>query len=144
MIRKTLNYIRREELEDANVCDIVIEIKSRGNKPILILGSYREWAKLKISNQPNSKSIKEQINRFKVTMKLWETLSAENKDLLIMTENNIDSSTNSNFNKLYNIKVLSDILTDSMREFNISQCNKNFTRITSHQSPSCIDKIYTN
>ena len=26
MIRKTLNYIRREELEDANVCDIVIEI----------------------------------------------------------------------------------------------------------------------
>ena len=39
-------------------------------------------------------------------MKLWETLSAENKDLLIMTDDNIDSSTNSNFNKRYNIKVL--------------------------------------
>ena len=58
-------------------------------------------------------------------MKLWETLSAENKDLLIMTDDNIDSSTNSNFNKRYNIKVLSDILTDSMRDLNISQCNKN-------------------
>ena len=75
MIRKTLNYIRRTELEDANVSDIVREFKSRGNKPILILGQYREWVKLKISNQPNSKSIKEQINRFKVTETLGNTIS---------------------------------------------------------------------
>ena len=42
MIKKNLNYVRRLELEDSNVCDIVIELKSKGNKPIIIVGSYRE------------------------------------------------------------------------------------------------------
>ena len=31
-----------------------------------------------------------------------------------------------------------------MTSLNITQCNKNYTRITNHQAPSCIDKIYTN
>ena len=139
-----MNYIRQQELEDNNICDIVLELKSKGNKPILILGSYREWQKPKFCNQPNSKSIKNQLNRFKVTMKLWETLVAEDKDLIIMTDDNIDSSPNSNYNKRYNIKVLSELLFDTMTSLNITQCNKNYTRITNHQAPSCIDKIYTN
>ena len=94
MVNKNLNYIRRHELEDTNICDIVIEIKSKGNKPIIILGSYREWQKPKPGNQPNSKTLKNQLQRFTVTMKLWETLSAENKDLIILTDDNIDSSPN--------------------------------------------------
>ena len=80
MIKKGLEYLRRQELEDSNICDIVIEIKSKGNRPIIIVGSYREWQKLKISNQTHSNRVREQISRFKVTMNLWDTLSAENKD----------------------------------------------------------------
>ena len=117
---------------------------SRGNKPILILGSYREWQKPKVCNQPNSKHIKQQTNRLNITMRLWETLIAENKDLLILTDDNIDSSPHSSHNRRYNINQLYNILKNTMNQLNIVQCNNKFTRIISHQSPSCIDKLYTN
>ena len=113
LINKNLNYTRRYELEDENICDIVLEITSKGNNPVLILGSYREWQKPKICNQPNSKSAKCQLNRFRITMKLWETLAAENKNLIILTDDNIDSSPQSIFNRRYNIKLLSDLLSDT-------------------------------
>ena len=74
-------------------------------------------------------------------MQLWETLCQENKDLLIMADDNIDSSLNSNHNKRNKIKMSYDLLSNTMNKLNIFQCNKNMTRITSHQAPSCIDKI---
>ena len=77
-------------------------------------------------------------------MQLWENLCSENKDLLILMDDNIDSSPNSNHNKCHNIKSLFDILSDAMNRLNIIQCNKKMTRITNHQAPSCIDKIYSN
>ena len=77
-------------------------------------------------------------------MKLWKTLAAENKNLIILTDDNIDSSPQSIFNRRYNIKLLSDLLSDTMYNLNIHQCNNSYTRITSHQPPSCIDKIYSN
>jgi len=50
LINKKINYKRRDELEDSNICDIVLEINPRGSKPILVLWSYREWQKLNICN----------------------------------------------------------------------------------------------
>ena len=67
-----------------------------------------------------------------------------NNDLIILTDDNIDSSSQPSFNKKIDIKHLSDILNDSMQVLNITQCNNNYTRITSHQPPSCIDKIFSN
>ena len=40
--------------------------------------------------------------------------------------------------------MLYNILNDHLNENSIAQLNKDFTRITSHQQPSCLDKIYTN
>ena len=144
LINKNIGYKRRMDLENKNICDIVIEINSKGNKNILLVGSYREWQKPKMCNIQNSKSLKSQVNRFNITMQLWENLCSENKDLIILSDDNIDSSLNSNHNKRHNIKSLFDILSDAMNRLNIIQCNKKMTRITNHQAPSCIDKIYSN
>ena len=79
-----------------------------------MVGSYREWQKPKVCNIQNSKSLKSQVNRFNITMQLWENLCSENKDLIILTYDNIDSSRNSNYNKCHNIKSLFDILSDDV------------------------------
>ena len=57
LINKNIGYKRRWDLENKQVCDIVLEINSKGNKNILLVGSYREWQKPKSSNILNSKSV---------------------------------------------------------------------------------------
>ena len=61
-----------------------------------------------------------------------------------MVDYNIDSSLNSNHNKCYHLKILYELLINTLNKSNIIQCNTNITRITSHQAPSCIDRIYSN
>ena len=43
MVRKNINYSRRYELGDNVTCNIVIEVKVRGNRNINVIGGYRQW-----------------------------------------------------------------------------------------------------
>jgi len=70
MIKKGIKYIRRLDLECNNVCDIVIEINPKSAKPILVIGSCREWQQHKKLNIQNSRSQGNQLNRLKITMSL--------------------------------------------------------------------------
>ena len=67
----------------------------------------------------------------------------ENKDVIVLMDDNIDSSI-SNFNNRYKVDKLMGMLDDHLNKFNLSQCNFDYTRVVSHQQPSCIDHIYSN
>ena len=68
----------------------------------------------------------------------------EDKEVIVLTDDNIDSSENNRHNSKYNIQMLYNILNDHLNENSIKQLNRDFTRITSHQQPACLNKIYTN
>ena len=68
----------------------------------------------------------------------------ENKDVIVCIDDNVDSSSNNRHNRRYNITNLYNLLQDFINKYSITQCNHSYTRVTSHQQPSCIDKIYTN
>ena len=68
----------------------------------------------------------------------------EGKDVIVCMDDNIDSSINNKHNKKYNISNLYNMLMEHINKYSISQCNNEYTRIVSHQQPSCIDKIYCN
>ena len=69
---------------------------------------------------------------------------SEDKDVIVCIDDNIDSSDNSKHSSRHNISNLHNLLIDHLNNFSISQMNHDFTRVTSHQNPSIINKIYTN
>ena len=82
MINEKLNYKRRIDLESEETCNIWIEVII-DRKKVLILGGYRTWSALKIQNIPNSRSIKNQLKRFKITLHNWEKAMGEDKEVII-------------------------------------------------------------
>ena len=143
LIKKSLNYKRRYEYESNEVCNIWVEIFLNKGKSLMLMGGYRTWSSLKAQNIINSNSNKNQLKRFKITLDNWARALSEDKDTIVCIDDNIDSS-DGRHNKKYNIHNLHNLLTDHLNTYSIAQCNNEYTRITSHQHPSTIDKIYTN
>ena len=99
---------------------------------------------MKSQNISNSRSNKAQVERFSITLNNWSKAMSENKDVIVCMDDNIDSSNNNRHKHKYNIQNLQNMLSDHLNKFSISQCNHEYTRVVSHQQPSCIDKIYCN
>ena len=144
LIKSSLNYKRRYDLEDKNTCEIWVEITIGKSNKILLMGGYRTWSALKCQNIENSRSNKAQLDRFNITLKNWGKAMDECKDVIVCMDDNVDSSCNNRHNRRYDITNIYNILQDFINKYSITQCNHNYTRVTSHQQPSCIDKIYTN
>ena len=99
-------------MEDKNTCNIWLEISlGKGNKLLLMWG-YRTWSALKCQNIVNSRSNGAQLERFEITLKNWLLAMEENKDVIVCTDDNIDSSNNNRHNNRYNILNLYNILQD--------------------------------
>ena len=136
LIRSNINYKRRYDLEDKNTCNIWLEISLGKENRLLLMGGYRTWSALKCQNIVNSRSNGDQLERFKITLKNWALAMEENKDVIVCTDDNIDSSNNNRHNNRYNILNLYNILQDHLNKNSITQCNNSYTRVTSHQQPS--------
>ena len=78
------------------------------------MGGYRTWSSLKIKNLPNSRSNKNQLERFKITLDNWSKAMNESKDVIVCIDDNIDSSVNSRHNSKYNMTNLQGILNDHL------------------------------
>ena len=145
LVRKGLNYKRRFDLENNITCNIWIELSLGTNKSLMIMGGYRQWTlpkSLDIENNKN-KNIK-QCKRFKITLDNWEKCLAENKDCIIMTDDNIDSSIEANHNKIYKIKNLEQMLLEHIDKHGIVTHNHKFTRFERHVKPSTLGHVYSN
>ena len=99
MINKNLNYKRRLDLESPDTCNIWLEIYLSKGHNLLLMGGYRTWSSLKVQNIPNSNSNKNQLKRFQITLDNWGKAMYEDKDVIVCTDDNIDSSEFNRHNK---------------------------------------------
>ena len=107
LIKDDIIYNRRYKLEDDITSTIWIEVKLPKNKPILISSIYRKRSLPNILNINNSNNNTNQLNRWQKVMDKWEIANKENKEKIIMTDDNMDHN-NINFNNMYkisNIKI---------------------------------------
>ena len=145
LIRKGINYKRRLDLENENLCNIWIEISLGTSRSLLIMGGYRQWSLLKSLDVNNKKDkVTKQLIRYKLTLELWKKALSEKKDVVVLTDDNIDSAVNASHNKIYNIKNIEKIHNEHLEENNLVTHNNKFTWFQSHCKPSVIDHIYSN
>ena len=144
IINKNISYKRRYDLEDESTCTIWVQVNIPKRKAILIMGGYRQWQQLKIYDNNNTKTPKKQLERLNLIIQKWEIALKEKKDTLVLMDDNIDTNVNNRHNKTYNILQLNEVMQEHIINNNLTIHNNKFTRIASHQPPSCIDHIYSN
>ena len=123
LIRDTIKYNRHTELEDTLNCDIWLQVALGNKKESLICGSYRQWSLFKEMGVTNSNSIKKQEERYKKSIEKWQKAIDEGREVIYLTDDNIDSNCDSDINKIYKIQTLVNILHDHMTSNNIVQHN---------------------
>ena len=100
LIDARLQYTRRYDLESKFDCCIWVELKLKGQKNILIQGGYRQWQiPREYDKDQSSKSIKSQLSRYKSIVNNFEKALKENKDIIIMMDDNLDDYDNKIYNK---------------------------------------------
>ena len=143
--KKQLAYKRREDLEDYDTCTIWIKIIIQRTKKVLLMGGYRQWNLPKTMDPDNNtNSGIQQMNRLQKILAKWALAMNENKDVVVMMDDNIDSDINSTHNKIYKIKNLYDLWQSHLIDFNIHQHNNLYTWFHRTQKPSTIDHIFSN
>ena len=107
------------------------------------MGGYRQWAYPKIYGQPKSKTPKNQFLRWNLIIQKWTKAISENRDTIVMMDDNIDTNVNSNHSKDYRIKDLYNLLLTHINTHNITIHNSQFTRYMIKNAPSIIDHIFS-
>ena len=145
MIKKGLQYKRRFDLENEIVCNIWIEMNLGTGKSLLLMGGYRQWSLPKCMDfyNKNDSDLK-QGHRFEITLENWSKCISEGKDIVVLTDDNVDTSTNASHNKKYKIRHIEKLLNDHINKHGIVLHNKQLTRFESHSQPSILDHIYSN
>ena len=65
----------------------------------MISSIYCQWSLPKTLNIQNSNNIHNQTERWESVLKKWEIANEENKEIIVMTDDNMDHD-NHNFNKI--------------------------------------------
>ena len=73
----------------------------------------------------------------------WENAINEKKEVIILTDNNMDHE-NDNYNNNYKIITIRERMTQFLSENNITTHNKDPTFYINQTPTSCIDLIYSN
>ena len=126
LIKDDIIYNRRYDLEDDITSTIWIEVKLPKNKPILISSIYCQWSLPKSLNIPNSNNIFNQTSRWQSVLNKWQQAHKENKEIIIMTDDNMDHN-NHNFNNNYEITNIKDITNNLLTNNNYTTHNETNT-----------------
>ena len=110
-VKKQISYKRRYDLEDIDTSNIWIELAINKSKNCMVMGGYRQWRLLLQMDKDNDKDLnKKQLMRFQKTLEKWKIAIDENKDVIVITDDNLDSNENAEQNKLYKVRNLQDLL----------------------------------
>ena len=144
LINKNIMYKRRGDLEANDTSTIWVEIKLPQHKPFLVMGGYRQWRTPAKMGIKNSVSTKNQIRRYRSILENWTRASLEGKDIIIMMDDNVDTLPNTEHNKKFKVSSIYNMHQEHLHSTNFCQHNHKPTRYVSHQTPTCIDHIYSN
>ena len=140
--KKGTQYKRCFDLENNKTCIIWIEVKLENKKSILLMGGYRQWKSTKYFDDKESGSDLKQLNRLKLIIESWEKALKEKKHVVVLMDDNLDSSQNSLHNKIYKLKDLYEIWQQHLDKHNITQHNFKYTHFRPNTKQKCIDHSY--
>ena len=103
LINKDIHYKRRKDLENEHNCSIWIEVETDERRTFLVAGFYRQWTIPKTLRKTNQYTPSQ---RLKFLMDGFKKASKENKDIISLSDTNIDTSPNAGSgHRYYSTKV---------------------------------------
>lgn len=144
LIKDDINYTRRHDLENSDTCTVWVEIHTPNKKSFLVMGGYRQWQLPRTHPQHrDSGTVSQQYKRFQLILTQWALALRENKNTIVMMDDNIDTIT-SQHNARYNIQTLKNAYFRHTQSHNLVIHNNAPTRHMRGVKPSCIDHITSN
>ena len=143
LIKNTIAYKRRKDLENDYVSSVWVQVIISKRVSILISSYYRQWSLPKELNFESSNSIQNQTDRYQLFTNQVTKATKEGKDILILTDENIDSLQDKNksgFCKNIQLKAIRD---QSIIENSLTYHNNKAT-FNRRGVKSCIDYIISN
>merc|ERR1712240_272533 len=143
LIKQGIPYKRRKDLENDYIASIWVQIKINSKVSTLISSFYRQWSlpqELKINN---SNSPASQKDRYSIFTNQISRASKEGRDIVILTDENIDSlqdKSSTGYCKNIQLKTLCD---NSIIENSLTYHNNKAT-FCRKWVKSCIDYIISN
>ena len=143
LIKKGITYKRRRDLENEYVASVWVQIILSKRASTLISSYYRQWSLPKELKMGDSNSIKSQIYRYNLFISQISKATKEGRDLVILTDENIDSlqeKCSTGYSKNIQLKSIREqsMIDNSLTYHNnrASFCRKGVK--------SCIDYIISN
>ena len=144
-IRKTLTYSRMCHYENDLNSFIWIKITLKNSKkPIYFGGGYRQFTLPCEMGVDDSRSVKNQMNRFSSILDSWSAVLQNKCHTIVSMDSNIDFYPLSKHHDNYLDKKLYDIFQEFIFDNNLKVHNNQFTRYASNSDPSLIDQIISN
>ena len=124
-----------------NIPEIWVKVSTRGRKPIVVGGVYREFHHL-LQPPPNtSDDWGQQITRWKKTLENWKK-AAKNTKCVVFGDCNIDYKKWNDPN--YRLKKLVDLTKTEIEPQGFCQLIEEYTRFWPGQTSSTVDHLWTN
>ena len=143
LIKNTIAYKRRYDLENDYISSVWLQIIISKKVSTFISSYYRQWSLPKELNAEFSNSTQNQIERYQIFTNQVSKASKEGRDILILTDENIDSLQDKNksgFCKNIHLKTIRD---HSIIENSLTYHNNKAT-FNRRGVKSCIDYIISN
>merc|ERR1711867_38221 len=122
---------------------IWLELKIPEGKTILISSIYRQWSLPKALGIHKSYNSHNQTLRWKSVISQWQKAYKENKEIIILTDDNMDHNNNT-FNNNYKINNIKDMTIEFLNNNNYTTHNDENMYYVKQKPISCIDHIYSN
>ena len=124
IIKKGISYKRRYDLENKYISSIWVQINISKKKSILICSYYRQWSIPSILNINNSNSVSNQVSRYKIFSNQISLANKESRDIIILTDENIDSLDEHSTTKHLKNNELKSIRDNNIIEYSLTYHNK--------------------
>ena len=140
---------RREDLEDTRVAAVWLECGLPNQRGVLICMGYRQWRLLGQGDNASA-SVPAQLSRWSIFIGKWEAALQEGKEVIVMSDTNLDHLTWRNGSDLpahhssNRLKSLVDLLFEKIIPLGVSQLISGATRFERGQPKSGLDHLYSN
>ena len=143
LIKDTLAYKRRKDLENDYISSVWIQVIISKKVSLLVSSYYRQWSLPKVLNFNQSNSTQNQLNRYQTFTNQVSKASKEKRDIMILTDENIDSLQDKSKSGYCNNIHLKNIRDQSIIENSLTYHNNKAT-FNRRGIKSCIDYIISN